>query len=152
MYPCPKSTRLDKASFWAYSYQMNRQISFILLIAVFLPSCTSSVTIPTETVVPASSGVLPPVASAENIPLETPVTNCADEQVNRLGESITSSYDFTSPQEVMTWFCSGADLEDILVALETEELVGTPAEDLLQMRADGLSWDEIWQVTGLFDQ
>lgn len=50
----------------------------------------------------------------------------------------------------MSWFCKGAEFEDIMVALETEELNGTAAEDLLQMRAEGLSWEEIWQVVGFY--
>ena len=76
-------------------------------------------------------------------------SNCATKDANKMGESIAGSYPFTSTEEVMSWFCQGAEFEDILTALETEEITGTAAEDMLQMRAEGLSWDEIWLVIGL---
>jgi alkylation response protein AidB-like acyl-CoA dehydrogenase len=49
----------------------------------------------------------------------------------------------------MTWFCSGAEFEDILVALQTEDQTGTPAEEMLVMLAEGFTWEEIWLVIGL---
>ena len=58
-------------------------------------------------------------------------------------------YDLASYDQVMTWFCEGAEFEDILVALETQDVTGEPAGDMLQMLADGLTWDEIWLLVGL---
>ena len=49
----------------------------------------------------------------------------------------------------MTWFCDGAEFEDILVTLETQDVTGEPAEDTLQMLVDGLTWDDIWLLVGL---
>ena len=51
--------------------------------------------------------------------------------------------------QVMTWFCDGAEFEDILVALETQDVTGEPAEDMLQMLADELTRDDIWLLDGL---
>lgn len=78
----------------------------------------------------------------------TGAANCASEEINRIGRSIAETYAFTTEDEVMAWFCEGAEFEDILMALETESLNGTPAEDMLEMRAEGLSWDDIWLVIG----
>jgi hypothetical protein len=80
---------------------------------------------------------------------ETPEANCPGEEINNIGQGIADEYDFTSYEEVMAWFCSGAEFEDILVALQTEDQTGTPAEEMLVMLADGFSWEEIWLVVGL---
>ncbi|MCB2213885.1 hypothetical protein KQH50_00680 [bacterium] len=79
------------------------------------------------------------------------VTDCPGDEINPLGQSIAEDYDFTDYDQVMTWFCEGAEFEDILVALETEALTDEPAGDMLQMLADGLNWDEIWLLVGLAD-
>ena len=83
---------------------------------------------------------------------ETTASNCASAEINQIGQSIAEDYAFTTGQEVMSWFCNGADFEDILMALETEELNGTPAEDMLELRAEGLSWDDIWLIIGYVEQ
>jgi hypothetical protein len=44
----------------------------------------------------------------------------------------------------MTWYCDGAAFSDILLALETAELVDTSVEELLIMVEDS-TWEEIWQ-------
>ena len=81
--------------------------------------------------------------------VETEASDCLGGEVSPIGESIADDYEFTDYAEVITWFCNGAEFEDILVALETESLTGTPAEEMLQMLADGFTWDEIWQLVGL---
>jgi len=80
---------------------------------------------------------------------EVAATECPGDEINPIGESIAADYDFASYDQVMTWFCDGAEFEDILVALETQGLTGEPAEDMLQMLADGLTWDDIWLLVGL---
>lgn len=77
---------------------------------------------------------------------------CPSVDGEKIGQSIAESYVFTTTEEVMTWFCEGAEFEDILVALETEEHTGTTAEDMLAMRAEGLSWEEIWLVVGFTEE
>jgi hypothetical protein len=93
-------------------------------------------------------------AITESVPTlqETRDATCASEEINQIGKSIADSYPFTTDEEVMTWFCNGAEFEDILMALETEELNGTLAEEMLEMRAEGLSWDDIWLIVGFVEQ
>lgn len=82
---------------------------------------------------------------------EAAASECPGDEINPLGESIAADYDFVSYDQVMAWFCDGAEFEDILVALETQVVTGEPAGDMLQMLADGLTWDDIWLLVGLDD-
>ena len=85
----------------------------------------------------------------ETQPVEIPEAECPGEAFNNIGQGIADEYEFASYEEVMTWFCSGAEFEDILVALQTEDQTGTPAEEMLVMLAEGFTWEEIWLVIGL---
>jgi hypothetical protein len=76
-------------------------------------------------------------------------TVCQDGDRNPIGESIAQDYDFATYEQVMVWFCDGAEFEDILLALETEADTGALADESLQMLAAGFSWEEIWLVVGL---
>jgi hypothetical protein len=93
----------------------------------------------------------PDIASTQTVVDQQPSeeTQCLMEQDNPVARGITAEYDFTTYQQVMEWFCSGAEFEDIMTALETESQSGTPAQEMLVMLADGFSWEEIWQVVGL---
>jgi len=137
---------------------MNRKTLLIASILSLAVACSTVeqlqlATLPAE---PLASAV--PTLSAEQstlaVPTETAAqslptpTTCASEDINKLGQSIAEDYPFVTAEEVMTWFCNGADLEDILVALASEDETGTPAEEMLVMRAEGLSWEEIWQIVG----
>jgi len=82
-------------------------------------------------------------------PVETTGSYCLDDEVSPVGQSIAGDYEFTSYEQVMTWFCNGAEFEDILVALETQSQTDVPADEMLQMLVDGFTWEEIWQVIGL---
>jgi len=97
---------------------------------------------PTQTVALASTQAVTPEAA-------TATPNCLNGEVSPIGQSIADEYDSVDYDQVMVWFCNGAEFEDILVALETESQTGTPAEEMLQMLADGFTWDEIWQGIGL---
>lgn len=139
---------------------MRSRIGLILPAVFLLAACAGKGPTPTpieapvqpsaatEQVSPTPAQVTPASTASEVTPVETGAANCATEDANKIGESITKSYPFTSPEEVMTWFCQGAEFEDILTALETEEVNGTAAEDMLLMRAEGLTWEEIWEVVG----
>jgi len=133
----------------------------ILLFTLLVHACTS---LPPEQAIPtvpisqpeALEPTLEPTqeTESESVPeatlgVETEASDCLDGEISPIGESIAEDYDFTDYAEVITWFCDGAEFEDILVALETESLIGTPAEEMLQMLADGFTWDEIWQLVGL---
>ncbi len=87
----------------------------------------------------------------ETQPVETPDADCPGEETNTIGQGIADEYEFTSYEDVMTWFCNGAEFEDILVALQTEEQSGTPVEEMLVMLAGGFTWEEIWLVVGLIE-
>lgn len=84
-------------------------------------------------------------------PAETNAPNCLGDEISPIGQSIADDYESVSYEQVMTWFCNGAEFEDILVALETEEQTDTSAGEMLQMLADGFTWDEIWLLVGLTD-
>lgn len=77
--------------------------------------------------------------------------DCLGDEISPIGQSIADTYQSASYEQVMTWFCNGAEFEDILVALETESLSDTPADEMLQMLADDFTWDDIWLFIGLTD-
>ena len=136
----------------------------VLLIALLVYACSAPPSPLPEQVVPTVPVSQPelvepteePVQEAAPVPTqkatqvaETAPPDCLGGEVSPIAESIADEYEFTVYAEVVTWFCVGAELEDILVALETESQTGTPAEEMLQMLADGFTWDEIWQSIGL---
>lgn len=137
---------------------MKRQIEILLLIIAFLMvACTPQAAAPVAESVPSSSegaseSVEVPPAVEEETPGEAPeitATDCLNGEVSPIGQSIADDYETVSYEQVITWFCNGAEYEDILVALETETLTDSSAEEMLQMLADGFSWQEIWQLEGL---
>ena len=73
------------------------------------------------------------------------------DEVSPVGQSIADDYEFASYEQVMTWFCNGAEFEDILVALETQSQTDVLADEMLQMLADGFTWEEIWQIIGILE-
>lgn len=73
--------------------------------------------------------------------------DCGVSHPHAIGENIAESYDVPYEQ-VMTWFCEGYSFDNILIALETSEAVGVPAETLLEMLLDQ-EWEEIWVEVGL---
>ena len=91
------------------------------------------------------------VVEATSPLIETAGPDCLGNEISPIGQSIADDYESTSYEQVMTWFCNGAEFEDILVALETEAQTDTSADEMLQMLADGFTWEEIWQMVGLTD-
>ena len=77
---------------------------------------------------------------------------CLNSEMSVLGRNIDAQFEDVSFEQVMAWFCSGAEFEDILVALQTEKVTGQPAQGLLEMLVTGLTWDEIWQSIGYIDE
>jgi alkylation response protein AidB-like acyl-CoA dehydrogenase len=147
---------------------MNMRVLFIGLVLMLLAACSApsepillnpteksaTATKQFEPLVPTSTSEPDQVGQAtteteEVQPIETTAADCPGEKINIIGEGIADEYDFVNYSEVMTWFCSGAEFEDILVALQTEEQTDAPAEEMLLMLADGLSWEDIWLVVGL---
>jgi len=91
------------------------------------------------------------IAISTTTPMTGLTGDCPSSAPYELGAAIARDYDFTSPEQVMTWFCDGAEFEDILVALETAKQTGASAEEMLIMLAAGLTWEEIWIEVGLSD-
>jgi hypothetical protein len=148
------------------NYLQKRYLFLVLLIPLLVHACSAPASPPAEKAVPIATLSQPEAAAPapdpaqETAPVPTPVleatplpeaasADCLGGEVSPIAESIAEDYEFTNYAEVTTWFCNGAEFEDILVALETESVTGTPAEDMLQMLADGFTWDEIWELTGL---
>jgi hypothetical protein len=97
---------------------------------------------------PAITVHLPQVFKSEAEP-HVDRTHCGSAgQIHPVGESIARNYDLPY-DDVISIYCAGYNFEDILLALESEAQSGMAAQDILEMRADGLSWDEIWRELGL---
>ena len=76
-------------------------------------------------------------------PTENPETNCSSINPHPMGEGMAEQFE-TSYDQIMTWYCDGAAFSDILLALETGELVDLSIEELLSM-VENKTWEEIWQ-------
>jgi len=74
--------------------------------------------------------------------------HCYGPETHSIGDAIADKFNLPYEQ-VMTWFCSGYEFEDILLALQTHQQMETSIERLLEMRAEGNTWDEIWQQIDL---
>ena len=126
----------------------------LLLVTVLLSACGAESASPAVESAPelsSTESVLEIPATEEIIVVEPVVSDCLNGEISLIGESIADEYETASYEQVVSWFCDGAEFEDILVALETESQTGTSTEEMLQMLADGFSWDEIWQLVGLTD-
>ena len=80
-------------------------------------------------------------------PTENPETNCSSLNPHPIAEGITEKFSI-SYDEVMTIYCDGYAFSDILLALETEQLVDQSVEDLLSL-LETRSWEEIWSELGV---
>ena len=162
---------------WSVRYYMSMKTNlnslFVIVIILMLAACGPAEAVspsgeaPSQTALPLqaeeSPGELlpiePAVPAGESVPEGTTEedaalpTNCASPEANALGASTAADYPtLATPEQVMGWFCDGAEFEDILTALETADQTGTLAEEMLQMLAAGMTWEEIWQVVGLTGQ
>ena len=149
-----------------FKYMVKRVLLPFLVVMLLVVACTSA-TPPLPTEGPATATVqdiliLPTsTRKPEKIEQEAPTAYtdvvgtleavCPGESTNTIGQGIADEYEFTSYEEVMSWFCDGAEFEDILVALQTEDQTDFPAEELLEMLAEGLSWEDIWLVVDLME-
>jgi PBP1b-binding outer membrane lipoprotein LpoB len=123
----------------------------IVLAAVILSGCSAQ-PMGTESQEAEPAAVTEPTATTVILsPSENMATECPGPEINPIGESITADYSFTTYEQVMDWFCEGAEFENILVALETEALTDEPAGEMLQMIADGLTWEDVWILVDLED-
>jgi len=78
---------------------------------------------------------------------ENPETNCSAINPHPVAEGMTESFEITY-DEVMTLYCDGYAFSDILLALETSELVDQSPEAILA-RLRTRTWQEIWDEFGV---
>ena len=115
---------------------------FIIFIFTITAACSASGS-------PAVTPGLHETTQPTSMPIETADPICLGEKDNPIAEAIANEYEFATYDQVMNWFCNGAEFDDILVALETELQTETSADEMLQMLTDGFSWEDIWLITGL---
>ena len=109
---------------------------------------------PVQPAQPASEPAAPaesPAELATGIPPSPAPDGCVETRPHPVGQSTAETYDNTTYDEVMTWFCEGNSFEDILLALETNAQSGVATDDLLARRAQGIEWNQIWQDIGLIE-
>ena len=136
-----------------------RRLILVLLILTFTTACggQSTPTVAPEVLITPTQVLDTPTEVQDgNISVEKPTAQvetaepaCLGGEISPIGQSIAGDYESASYEQVMTWFCNGAEFEDILVALETEAQTDTSADEMLKMLADGFTWEEIWQLVGL---
>jgi len=136
-----------------------RRFIFVLLTLVLTTACVGQSTpavAPEVLSTPTQILVTPTEVQSEITPVEEPTAqvetaepDCLGGEISPIGQSIADDYESASYEQVMIWFCDGAEFEDILVALETEAQTDTSADEMLKMLADGFTWEEIWQLVGL---
>jgi hypothetical protein len=124
----------------------NRDLNtaFITIVLVLTAACSA---LGTSDIDPGLTATV----QNTSIPVETAEPTCLGDNVSPIGMAIADQYKSASYKQIMTWFCNGAEFEDILVALETEIQTNTTADEILQMLAEGFSWEDIWLITGLTD-
>ena len=138
-----------------------RHLTAVLMILALATACNTQpapAVVPEVLSTPAQISDTPTEVQGREMPVEegtaqveTVEPNCLGGETNPIGQSIADDYESTSYEQVMTWFCNGAEFEDILVALETEAQTDTSADEMLKMLADGFTWEQIWQLIGLTD-
>jgi hypothetical protein len=76
-------------------------------------------------------------------------SDCLGSEKSEIGQEIADEFDEIGYDQIMIWFCNGAEFDDISLALLTEQETDASAEEMLFMLADGLSWNDIWLLVGL---
>jgi len=79
--------------------------------------------------------------------VKNPDTNCSAINPHPVAEGMTETFEITY-DEVMTLYCDGYAFSDILLALETSEMVDQTPEALLA-RLRTRTWQEIWDEFGV---
>jgi len=127
-----------------------RHLIIVLMALVLAEACGAQTTPDVEPEEPIAQDTTDPGDDTVP-PAETAAADCPGDEINPIGQSIADDYEASSYEQVMTWFCDGAEFEDILVALATEAQTDTSPGEMLQMLADGFTWEEIWTLVELTD-
>ena len=113
------------------------RIAWVILLIATLTACQAGA-------LPASETAL----VEETVPAELlEPGKCLGDTEQSVAESIAETFE-VSYDQVMVWFCNGAEYEDILLALQTADSLDVSADELLKMRAAGLTWEDIWTTSG----
>ena len=73
---------------------------------------------------------------------------CADgkqEKLHPLAAKVGGHFEAVDDNWVMDKFCDGYSMGAIMLALKTSELEGSTPEELLERRAEGEGWGQIWK-------
>jgi hypothetical protein len=70
------------------------------------------------------------------------------EKPHPLADKVGERFEVTE-EWVMDYFCAGYGMGAIMLALKTSKLDGSDAEELLEDRAQGQGWGQIWKDKGL---
>lgn len=81
---------------------------------------------------------------------QDPETSCSVLDPHPMAVSMAEKFE-VSYDQIMTWYCDGYAFSDILLALETNELVDQSTEELLGL-LETRTWEEIWQDLGVQPQ
>ncbi|MBN2043537.1 MAG: hypothetical protein JW757_00850 [Anaerolineales bacterium] len=144
---------------------MSKTLTYSLILLFILGGCRST-TQGSVTAPPVAEDSTSPPANSQDLAtphsIQEPQSAQTDEEIQQeidacyanpdhpIGQQIAADYaGQTTYSEVMDWFCSGFEFEDILTALETADLSGYHAEILLTMLEYGQTWEEIWAEIGL---
>jgi hypothetical protein len=74
---------------------------------------------------------------------------CSGEQIHPVAASLAEQYGLAY-EEILTWFCEdGYGMGEIKLALETGEVTGMPAGELLALRTELGGWGPVWQGLGM---
>jgi hypothetical protein len=127
------------------------KIGKFVIIILLLSACAQTPEAPNTTTDQSQPPSQPVAPGGDAVPVETSGPDCLGPEIHPMGQEIADQFDEATYEEVMTWFCNGAEFEDILIALQTEKDTGEPADDLLKLMAGGQTWEEIWDAIGLTD-
>lgn len=87
------------------------------------------------------------LVESDGKPDDNPDTNCSAINPHPLAEGMAETFEITY-DEVMTLYCDGYAFSDILLALETSELVDqSPSALLARLRTR--TWQELWDEFGV---
>lgn len=137
---------------WKYSFLISVLLVFLLV------SCQGKEALVDKSNHPGEASGTPEAGQPDDAPAasspdhqkeETDGSGCYEEGIHPIAASIVEKYPETDYEQVMTWFCKGAEFEDILLALLTARLSERKPEAMLESIADGQTWEEIWQELDL---
>jgi len=79
--------------------------------------------------------------------------DCTGNKKHDVATGIAETYEVPY-KSVIKWFCDGSTFSDIMLALETSDLLESEVtvDELLARRLNGETWNEIWDDYGVMDQ